>query len=380
MSLDLAQSAARMFTVGFVGKSITPELRELIARGVGGVIFFARNVGTPEEVAALVGDIKRTAGRPLVVATDQEGGRTARLRDGFTAIPPMRAVGAAGDPELAFAIGQVIGNELRAVGFDMTYSPVLDVDTNPENPIIATRSFGRTAEIVSAMGIRMLQGIQSTGVAACGKHFPGHGDTTSDSHLDLPRLSHPMDRLERIELPPFEAAVRAGVASIMTAHVIFTPLDPTYPATMSRPVLHGILREKMGFDGLIVTDDIEMKAIADHYGIEEAVVRGVNATVDEFLCCHTPALMQEAIDAVIHGVEGGTIDRELVDTANRRILALTQKYAQPASDRIELRELRAPAHLAAVEKVLARVDAESADAGEDPTEVMEAIRLAKLKR
>ncbi|HEY4106960.1 MAG TPA: beta-N-acetylhexosaminidase, partial [Polyangiaceae bacterium] len=253
MASDLEIQAARLFTVGFYGKTITTDLEELIGRGVGGVIFFARNVGTPAEVAEVTSAIKRHAGRPLFCALDQEGGQVSRLRQGFTEVPPMRALGISGSAKLAREVGELIGREVRAVGFDMNYAPVLDVDTNPANPIIAARSFGRTPDVVSELGLALAAGLESAGVAACGKHFPGHGDTSQDSHLELPRLPHSLARLEEVELKPFAAAVKAGIPSMMTAHVIFEPLDPVYPATMSRPVLHGLLREKMGYDGLIVT-------------------------------------------------------------------------------------------------------------------------------
>ena len=209
MHSDLERQAASLFTVGFYGKAVTDDLRGLLARGVGGVIYFARNVGSPAEVLELNRELKRVAGRPLVLAIDQEGGQVARLRQGFTELPPMRAVGATGDANLARELGLLIGRELRAVGFDMNYAPVLDIDTNPQNPVIGARSFGSTPELVTTMGLALAAGLEAEGIAACGKHFPGHGDTSQDSHLELPRLPHAMDRLERVELVPFRAAASA---------------------------------------------------------------------------------------------------------------------------------------------------------------------------
>ncbi|HEX3773855.1 MAG TPA: beta-N-acetylhexosaminidase [Polyangiaceae bacterium] len=380
MASDLETQAARLFTVGFYGKTITPELEQLIRRGVGGAIFFARNVGTPAEVAEVTSAIKRLAGRPLFCALDQEGGQVSRLRQGFTEVPPMRALGISGSAKLAREVGELIGRELRAVGFDMNYAPVLDVDTNPANPIIAARSFARTPDVVSELGVALAAGLESAGVAACGKHFPGHGDTSQDSHLELPRLPHSLARLEEVELRPFAAAVKAGIPSMMTAHVIFEPLDPVYPATMSRPVLHGILREKMGYDGLIVTDDIEMRAIADHYGIEETVVRGINAGVDHFLCCHTADVAHRAIDAIIRAVESGAVSRKTLATANRRIERFADRYARPAITKPDLRLLRSEAHLAVIERLLEGMDPEITDVGIDPTEIMERIRLERAGR
>ena len=380
MGNDLETQAARLFTVGFYGKTVTDDLSRLVARGVGGAIFFARNVGSPAEVVDATSSIKRLAGRPLFIALDQEGGQVSRLRQGFTEVPPMRAVGATGNASLAREVGALIGREVSAVGFDMNYAPVLDVDTNPANPIIAARSFGRTPEIVSEFGVAFAAGLESVGVAACGKHFPGHGDTSQDSHLELPRLQHTLERLEQVELKPFAAAVKAGIPSMMTAHVIFEPLDSVYPATMSRPVLHGLLREKMGYDGLIVTDDIEMRAIADHYGVEDTIVRGLNAGVDHFLCCHTAEVAHQAIEAVIHAVERGAVSREIVATANRRIESFTQRYARPALKNADLSVLRCEAHQAVIERVLRGVDPTLAVAGTDPTEIMERIRVERAGR
>ena len=374
MTRELETQAARLISVGFQGKAMTDELFRLIARGVGGVIFFSRNIGQPVEVAHATASLKRAAGRPLVIALDQEGGLVARLRQGFTEVPPMRSVGATGDPELARQVGAVIGREVRAVGFDMNYAPVLDVDTNPQNPVIASRSFGRTPELVSDMGVALFAGLESAGVGACGKHFPGHGDTSQDSHLTLPRLPHSLERLEQVELKPFAAAARAGIPSLMTAHVIFEPLDPVHPATMSRAVLRGLLRERLGYDGLVVSDDLEMRAIADHFGVEETVVRGLNAGVDHFLCCHTAEVAHRAIDSVIHAIERGIVSRETLAAANRRLQTFSQRYARPAlEDSPDLSVLRSDAHLSVVQQVLRNAAAPGTNRG-DPTEILERLR------
>ena len=367
MVSELETQAARLFTVGFHGHALSADLSELLARGVGGVVLFSRNIGEPAEVAETTSAIKRRAGRPIPLSLDQEGGKVARLRRGFSELPAMRALGEVGSASLAREVGALIGRELRAVGFDVNYAPVLDVDTNPDNPVIGSRSFGRSPELVSELGVALAAGLESVGVAACGKHFPGHGDTHQDSHFELPRLSHSLERLERVELRPFAAAVAAGIPSLMTAHVVFEPLDPQYPATMSRAVLHGLLREKLGYDGLVVTDDLEMRAIADHYGVEDAVLRGLDAGVDQFLCCHTAALAHRAIDAVVHAVERGQVSREALARANRRIETFTARYARPAVEAPDLSVLRCEAHLALLERI-----ARSAAAA-DPTAVMDHI-------
>jgi beta-N-acetylhexosaminidase len=291
-----------------------------------------------------------------------------RLREPFTIIPPMRAVGQAGDAGLAYELGRVLARELRAVNVDMDLAPVLDVDTNPANPVIGARSFGRTPQLVSEMGVALLRGLQDAGVAACAKHFPGHGDTSQDSHHDLPRLEHAMDRLESVELIPFRAAIGAGVAAIMSAHVIFTPIDAARPATLSRPVLDGLLRKQLGFAGPIVSDAMEMKAIADHFGFADAIVRGADAGIDLFMVCHSAAQQNEAIDALVHAVERGDLSRERLDDAGRRLDALFARYVKPPRrgplpERIGSAEHRAVAH-----RVTQRVDAAALAVGHDPTE------------
>jgi len=371
MALSLETQAARLFTVGFHGKSVSDDLRRLLSRGVGGVVFFSRNVGEPAEVAELTSAIKQQAERPLVIALDQEGGKVARLRRGFSELPPMRALGEIASPRLAREVGALLGRELRAVGFDMNYAPVLDVDTNPENPVIGSRSFGRTPELVSELGVALAEGLESAGVAACGKHFPGHGDTQQDSHLELPRLAHSLERLEQVELKPFAAAIAAGIPALMTAHVIFEPLDAVFPATMSRAVLAGLLREKLGYDGLVVSDDLEMRAIADHFGVETAVLRGLDAGVDQFLCCHTAELAERAIEAVVHAVERGAISRETLAAANRRIQTFTDRYARPALQQPDLSALRSAPHLAILERFSRGPEAA------DPTAIMALIHGEK---
>lgn len=365
-AMDLARAIARLFIVGFDGPTVTPDARRLIDSGVGGVILFARNVASPEAISDLCRELKEHAGsRPLLTCIDQEGGRVARLRDGFTSVPSMRTLGQTGDASLAHRVGQFLAAELRAVNVDMDFAPVLDVDTNPANPVIADQSLGRSPEIVSTLGVALIEGLQAGGVAACAKHFPGHGDTSQDSHLDLPRLPHDMARLESVELVPFAAAVRAGVASVMTAHVLFDALDAEYPATMSKPVLDGILRQRMGFNGVVVSDCLQMNAIAEHYGVGEAVVRGVNAGVDLFLVCHHAAVQDAAIDALSRAVLDGRVSETQIRRANERIDAMFQKFVRSPIP-FDAAKLRTAEHLALVAEVERRAG-QSSTAGRDPT-------------
>ncbi|MCH2109587.1 MAG: beta-N-acetylhexosaminidase, partial [Polyangiaceae bacterium] len=350
----------------------------LFDRGVSGAVLFGRNIDHPEQVAELIHSIKEYAGRTFFVGLDQEGGLVQRLRDGFTRIPPMRALGALGEEETAREVGRLLGRELRAVGVDVNYAPILDVDTNPANPIIGNRSFSRDPELVAKLGVALGQGLEEEGVASCGKHFPGHGDTAQDSHQELPRLPHSLERLEEVELVPFRAWTKARLASVMTAHVIFEPLDKEFPATMSRTVLHGILRDKLGYEGLIITDDIEMKAIADHYGYEEAAIRGVNAGVDNFLCCHTADVAHLVIDTVAKAVDGGRVAQSRLDDANERVAAFAKRWAHPAEPP-RLDALNTPKSQEFIADLLKRVPPEAAHVGEDPTEIMEQIRVEREK-
>ncbi|HEV8245916.1 MAG TPA: beta-N-acetylhexosaminidase [Polyangiaceae bacterium] len=370
MVLDLRTSAAQLLTIGFHGRSVDSELERLLERGVGGVIFFSRNVGSASEVADLTATIKRRAGRPLILSVDQEGGTVARLREGFTPIPTMRTVGKADDAELSFSLGKVIGRELRAVGFDLDYAPVLDVDTNPDNPVIGARSFGSKPELVAWHGLALIAGLANAKVAACGKHFPGHGDTHQDSHKALPELDHRLERLEAVELVPFAAAVKAAVPALMTAHVVFKPLDPEWPATMSAPILRGVLRDKLGYSGLIVTDDLEMKAIAEHYSIEDVVVRGLNAGVDMFTCCHTPEKMQAAIDAIAHAVARGHVSTYRFEQALERVHDFMARWVEPPLETFDARVLGSSEHRALVERISEVAEQTAPAARHDPMDVL----------
>jgi beta-N-acetylhexosaminidase len=360
MSLD--REVSSLFCIGFHGTSPSPEVLELLRRGVHGVILFARNVESAEQVATLAAELKRAAGRPLLVAIDQEGGRVARLRapQGFTELPPMRALGESGDEALAREVGALLGRELRAVGVDQDYAPVVDVDTNPANPVIGDRAFSRDPAAVGRLGAALAAGLQAEGVAACAKHFPGHGDTSQDSHKDLPRLPHDLARLREVELAPFRTLARAGVAAVMTAHVVFEALDPRRPATLSPEVMR-LLRDEVGFRGCAVSDDLEMKAVAEHFPLEEAAPGAVLAGVDALLVCHRADVQHRAIDLVRIAAEDGRIPRERLAEARARVGGLL-RYAGPPPDPARVRErLRTPSHLA----LAARIPALAA--GRDPT-------------
>ena len=315
------------------------------------MILFGRNVESPEQVLELTRSIKRRAARSVFVSIDQEGGRVSRLRAGFSVLPAMRVVGRLADETLAGQVGTLLGRELSAVGVDVNFAPVVDVDTNPENPVIGERAFGSDPNLVARLGGAFVRGQQRAGVAACAKHFPGHGDTQHDSHLMLPRLSHDWERLQRVELVPFRKAVREGVAAIMTAHVVFEPLDEDYPATLSTRVLEPLLRRELAFEGVVFSDDMEMKAIADRFPIGEAAVRAVEAGVDQLLVCHTADTAHEMISAVARAVERGELSLARLERAAQRVRVFAETWARAAMESCDLSVLACSEHRALIDRL-----------------------------
>ncbi len=316
--------AAGFVVAGFDGTRMTRDLRDLLGRGIAGTILFKRNVVDPWQVAALLRDIRRTAGRPLFLSVDQEGGPVQRLRVPFTEFPAHGVLGRIGDPALTRKVASVIAAELRAIGFNVDFAPLADVDTNPANPVIGIRAFAGDPTTVACHAVAWIRGMQRAGVMACAKHFPGHGDTSLDSHHALPRLAHGRSRIESVELVPFRKAIAAKVGSIMTAHVVFEALDPGVPATLSRAALTDLLRGELGFEGLVVSDDLEMRAVADGYGVGEAAVRSLAAGADLLLVCKTRERVIEAIDAVADGLLAGRLPG--IDASERRIAAARRRF------------------------------------------------------
>jgi len=292
---------------------------------LAGVVLFQKNVVSPTQVAALTAALRAITreGPPLWLSIDHEGGLVTRFPmspppggPAMTALPSAMALGAAGDPALARRAGEVAGRELRALGFSLNFAPVLDVNNNPANPVIGTRAFGETPAQVAAMGLAYVEGLQAAGVAATAKHFPGHGDVNVDSHLGLPRVDHDLARLQAVELAPFAEAARAGVAAVMTAHIVFPALDPSgVPATMSGPILTDLLRRGMGFRGFVVSDSLRMRAIVDHFGAGEAAVAAVRAGCDAVLALGPLDVQREVLDRLADAIESGVLRPERVAEA-----------------------------------------------------------------
>lgn len=317
----------QLLVVGFEGtERVPPDLAQRIAEGrVGGVILFKRNVRDPGQLRTLVAELHSHAPPrvPLLVSIDQEGGRVQRLRDPWTQWPPMRRYGELDQVEHSEALGRALATELREVGCNLNFAPVVDVDSNPDNPVIGDRSFGRNPNVVARHARALMAGMQGAGVAACAKHFPGHGDTAKDSHFELPRIDHELARLRALELAPFRTLIEAEVASVMSAHVLFPKLDAKRPGTLS-PAVMGLLREELNYQGLVFTDDLEMGAVAKHWGPRDRAVLPLEAGCDALLVCHKADLREEML-AVLEAAPDGLVERSL-----ERMVAFKQRWCGEA--------------------------------------------------
>lgn len=375
--MNARHTAGGLFILGFDGTEVTDEIEGWIERyRPAGWILFGRNIVSPIQVARLCSELHRLYpdATPPIICVDQEGGRVARLRAPFTEFPSARIIGdhvrRTGSFESLIRAAEVIAIELTAVGINLNLAPVLDVDSNPANPVIGDRSFGREPRRVAAIGRCLIETWQSRGLLACAKHFPGHGDTATDSHHELPIVERPLAELERVEWPPFKEAIAAGVAAIMTAHVRFSALDEAYPATLSHRILTGLLRDEMGFDGLIVTDNMEMKGVWGRYPAAELVRRGVEAGCDLFIGGGggldgrflQSAIQIELIEVLAEQLERGQIDDGAVARSLERINVVRTRELAPyrMPNEKELSDLiGSPAHRAVAAEFSGAEDAMS---------------------
>jgi beta-N-acetylhexosaminidase len=316
---ELERRVLPLFCVGFDGLAVPDHVRSWLAAGLGGVILFARNARSLEQICGLTGDL-RAAGAQLI-GVDQEGGRVVRLPAPFTVPPPAAAVGRTGDPALAQALARALGTELRAAGLTWNLVPVLDVHTNPANPIIGDRAYGSDPATVARMGLAVMRGFAEAGLLTTAKHFPGHGDTDLDSHLTLPACRQPRGRWDAVELPPFRDAIRAGVPAILVAHLHCPALDPDLPSSLSPAVIGTLLRQELGFGGLVVSDDMEMRAIQDRYEVGEACVRFLEAGGDFLLVCRDADRQRAAIRAVAAAARSGRLTEARLGAALQRVRA-----------------------------------------------------------
>lgn len=334
-------SALRTLMPGFIGLELPDWVARRLREGMGGVCLFGDNVANPQQLRALT-DAIYAANPHAIVSIDEEGGDVSRLYQHTGSPFPGNAVlGRLADPATTFRVGEQVGWELRAVGVSLTLAPDVDVNSNPNNPVIGVRSFGADPHEVGIHSAAWTRGVQSTGVAASAKHFPGHGDTSQDSHLALPVIDVDVDTLRERELPPFKAAIDAGTDTIMTSHIMVPALDPKVPATFSKPILHGLLRGELGFDGVIVSDALDMAGASGEVGIPRSAALALAGGCD-LLCIgtkNTDAQMSEIVDAIDAAVDSGELEATRLTDATRRIEALG------ASLEMRRRELIPPSSL-----------------------------------
>jgi beta-N-acetylhexosaminidase len=351
------QLSGRVIIAGFEEKTLPPDLAAAVRAGaLGGIVLFRRNIESPPEVAALIEEIRETAppGRLPLVGVDQEGGRVVRLREPLTALPPARRFGELDDPELTRQAGELVGMELRALGFTIDFAPVLDIDTCPDSPVIGDRAFGFGPEVVERHALAFAAGLGSGGVSPSAKHFPGHGDAALDSHLALPRVDRDAARLRSREMAPFAAWASQGLGPVMTAHVVFPALDPEYPATLSRAIITGELRERLGFRGAVLSDDLEMGALLAFGGPGPVAVRAVTAGVDGLLVCRRQDQREHVIEALTREAVDNTSFKATLETAAERLASITiPEQRQPLS------WIGSPAHRALQERMLRRLTTEA---------------------
>jgi len=329
-SMTLQEKIGQMVIAGFEGYEIDDNVRQIIQEYyIGGVILFRRNVKNADQLLSLVNYLKQTNSvnkAPIFISADEEGGEVSRMPDEIKKLPTNKTIGEINNNELPYEIGNILGEELKTFGLNMDFAPVLDINSNPQNPVIGDRSFGDNPEIVSRIGIKTMKGIRDAGVISVVKHFPGHGDTSVDSHVGLPSVNHDMDRLMNFELIPFIEAIKEEADAVMVAHIQMEKIDSDNPASLSKSVITGLLRERLGFNGVIITDDLTMAAVINHYSIRDAAIKAVNAGSDIILVCHEHNNLIEVINGIKEAVKNGAISKSRIDESVYRILKLKQRF------------------------------------------------------
>lgn len=329
-SMTLEEKVGQLLIVGFEGEKMNEQIKGYIQDlHVGGLILFARNIKDENQSIELLNSIKEensSSQIPLFLSVDEEGGSVSRLPHSFKKLPSAMTVGERNNKEISYEFGRVIGERVKALGFNMNFSPVLDINSNPNNPVVGRRAFGTTKFQVIDHGLEAMFGIRDSGVIPAVKHFPGHGDTAVDSHINLPRIDKTIDELEELEFAPFKEAIKNDVEMIMTAHILYPNVDEKYPATMSYKIIKELLRDKLNYKGVIVSDDMTMGAIMNNYTLEEGVLLFLKSGGDIALICHGEENPRKAIDRIIKAVNDKEISEEEIDNKLYRILSLKESY------------------------------------------------------
>lgn len=329
--LSTEEKIGQLVLLGLEGTTPDATVRSFIEEAhVGGFIFYKDNIQDVRQALGLFNDLKQLnrehAQIPLLLSIDEEGGKVSRMPQEFDGLPTARKIGDAGSEELAKQVGGILGRELGDFGLNMNFAPVLDVNSNPNNPVIGNRAFGTKPDIVSQMGIAVMKGIREQGVIPVVKHFPGHGDTSVDSHLGLPVVEHDLNRLRELELIPFTRAIDEGADVVMIAHLLLPKLDPDHPASFSQVTIHDLLRQELGFTGVVISDDMTMGAITEHYDIGEAAVQFIQAGGNIVLVGHDYDKGKQVLQAIHKAVDEGQITPDMLDQRVYSILELKRKY------------------------------------------------------
>lgn len=340
-ALSLEEKVGLMCVVGMPSNEVTEEVKKtLTSRHYGGLGLFPHNFENEIQLKNIMSDLNYWAKsnlllpEPFMIAIDEEGGSLANFTEFYTDVPGNRAIGLANDPQLAYASGRLIGSQLHELGFMLNWAPVLDVNSNPLNPVIGIRSFGEDSELVATYGAAYIRGLKESGIVSTAKHFPGHGDVDADSHVELPICNLTLEQLHERTLKPFKAAIEAGVGAIMTAHIVFPNIlqSNNLPASLSPFFVTHLLRENLQFEGVICTDDIEMQAIKNYYEPEEIGVLAVLAGNDQIIMCHTRHFQEKVCLGIVNAVKSGVITEERIDQSVERIRKLQNTMLQYHED------------------------------------------------
>ncbi|RSL32111.1 beta-N-acetylhexosaminidase [Salibacterium salarium] len=330
-TISLEDKVSQMMYVGVQGTSLSEHERSMIQEEhMGGLFLLEENIETGQQLRTFTSDILKANQKediPLFMGVDEEGGRVSRIPDSIKNFPSNAVIGKAENTELSKDIGALLAKKVKAFGFNMNFAPVLDVNNNPNNPVIGDRSFGADPALVSDLGTAAMQGIQAEHVVPVIKHFPGHGDTSVDSHINLPEVDKSLETMEEFELVPFRNAIEEGADMVMVAHILYPQIDDQYPSSLSKDVITGLLRDDLNFDGVVITDDMTMGAITENYGMAEAAVLSIQAGTDMFMMYQAmDGNYTEVKDAVLQAVEDGEIDENRINESVERILRLKKDY------------------------------------------------------
>ena len=328
MSLD--EKIGQLVISGFYGTTLDENILKLIKEDkISGVILFNRNVKDSSTLLSLNNSLKESNKNnklPLFISVDEEGGLVTRMPKDIKRLPTNKYIGSLNNKDLSYNVGEILGEQLSYFGFNMNFAPLLDINSNPNNPVIGDRSFGNNKDTVAILGTSTMKGIQSKNIISVVKHFPGHGDTSVDSHVNLPVVNYDINRLKSFEFVPFKTAIQNGADAIMVGHILLPKIDSKYPSSMSYEIVTNILRKDLGFNGLVVSDDMTMGAITKNYSIEESSIKAINAGVDLLLVCQKYENTENVLKALKEAALNGTISKERLDNALYNIISIKKKY------------------------------------------------------